>query len=252
MSQQWDNANLLFLSTLPARGATRGGRRRAGRPAYFYPRSPRGERHFQHNTLNSVVRISIHAPREGSDAFFCLIFWDISDFYPRSPRGERPAQNHVGLAAEVISIHAPREGSDPSAGNSHLTTSHFYPRSPRGERPSQGQALRRRPGNFYPRSPRGERLEPDVYRRVGLISIHAPREGSDAGCTSSPIPVFYFYPRSPRGERRVPAKWCGRPDLFLSTLPARGATLFHVLSAGASEGYFYPRSPRGERHSYNG
>ena len=57
--------------------------------------------------------------------------------------------------------------------------------------------------NFYPRSPRGERL----YTVTGnppawIISIHAPREGSDqaerkASCTIAP---------------------------FLSTLPARGAT----------------------------
>ena len=56
----------LFLSTLPARGATqrlRWTKRAAG--------------------------ISIHAPREGSDYPKRLQADGTSDFYPRSPRGER-------------------------------------------------------------------------------------------------------------------------------------------------------------------
>ena len=56
------------------------------------------------------------------------------------------------------------------------------------------------------------------------ISIHAPREGSDL----IPPPVRKqqkdFNPRSPRGERLVyeAAQLCAH--LFQSTLPARGAT----------------------------
>ena len=37
-----------------------------------------------------------------------------------------------------------------------------------------------------------------------------------------------------------------RQELFLSTLPARGAT-FCRTCGGSSCSYFYPRSPRGER-----
>ena len=57
--------------------------------------------------------------------------------------------------------------------------------------------------NFYPRSPRGER--PDILAAVAAletISIHAPHEGSDG---------------DKGGEGVV-------NSLFLSTLPARGAT----------------------------
>ena len=36
--------------------------------------------------------------------------------------------------------------------------------------------------------------------------------------------------------------------IFLSTLPARGAT-FEAEGRTASGQHFYPRSPRGERHS---
>ena len=58
------------------------------------------------------------------------------------------------------------------------------------------------PSYFYPRSPRGERRRP-AGQRPGLGD---------------------FYPRSPRGERRVELPEIPRPKIFLSTLPARGAT----------------------------
>ena len=58
--------------------------------------------------------------------------------------------------------------------------------------------------NFYPRSPRGERQELPVLSSEWIqISIHAPREGSDTV--------------KPGKDKRV--------FTFLSTLPARGATI---------------------------
>ena len=57
------------------------------------------------------------------------------------------------------------------------------------------------------------------------ISIHAPREGSDRDTvTEKTLLSFNFYPRSPRGERQIAADVIKRAGLFLSTLPARGAT----------------------------
>ncbi len=124
---------LLFLSTLPSRGATR---KLAGLIRYlpnFYPRSPRGERHTA----------------RGRKA-------DILYFYPRSPRGERhrgqdgrqmrmeflstlPSRGATGTSSRAaqaggISIHAPLAGSDTISVCSIPTKSDFYPRSPRGER----------------------------------------------------------------------------------------------------------------------
>ena len=125
----------------------------------------------------------------------------------------------------LISIHAPREGSDPvKVSGSGGGFTDFYPRSPRGERP---MAIGGTSGvqDFYPRSPRGE-------RRRGTHCMKTVSEN--------------FYPRSPRGERR-PSGLKGRfRIIFLSTLPARGAT----CSAGKDycrNTDFYPRSPRGER-----
>ena len=63
---------------------------------------------------------------------------------------------------------------------------------------------------------------------AGLISIHAPREGSDHLAETTLL----------------------LQSTFLSTLPARGATCRSPGSAAAPN--FYPRSPRGERQSPGG
>ena len=60
-------ANLIFLSTLPARGATRPSGSSGCGKHNFYPRSPRGERPVAVAESIEVRAISIHAPREGSD-----------------------------------------------------------------------------------------------------------------------------------------------------------------------------------------
>ena len=125
-----------------------------------------------------------------------------------------------------ISIHAPREGSDSLARCIGVTVSNFYPRSPRGERLTHSRTARSVKLNFYPRSPRGERRQ--VRRAPGdhqAISIHAPREGSDP------------WPHSSLNFSLV----------FLSTLPARGATAPQVAKVCHHVTNFYPRSPRGER-----
>ena len=101
-----------------------------------------------------------------------------------------------------ISIHAPREGSDPVPIHWLYSSQYFYPRSPRGERPAgcTGSPGRGRISIHAPRE--GSDLYPSIGCIVVNISIHAPREGSD-----------YSRPN------RTPVA-----PLFLSTLPARGAT----------------------------
>ena len=77
----------------------------------FYPRSPRGERQGPGWKPGLFRKISIHAPREGSDE-------------------EVPVINKI----TGISIHAPREGSDQNSAPKRSAKTNFYPRSPRGER----------------------------------------------------------------------------------------------------------------------
>ena len=82
----------------------------AGR--HFNPRSPCGERHQCDGIRLDGQRISIHAPRVGSDKRIIL-----------------DANRHV------ISIHAPRVGSDWRGIVRWAGDNHFNPRSPCGERP---------------------------------------------------------------------------------------------------------------------
>ena len=167
-----------FQSTLPARGAT-----------------DAAAHHNQHD------RISIHAPRTGSDV-------KVSFAQPN----------------KRISIHAPRTGSDrcqlvgfgldllfqstlPARGatifrlRSDTQTYNFNPRSPHGERRRSGAASHL-PADFNPRSPHGERRYPHWYKPFRLpISIHAPRTGSDTCWLRRSNLLQYFNPRSPHGER---------------------------------------------------
>ena len=168
-----------FLSTLPARGATRSRPGCPGAPEYFYPRSPRGERRIAGRCTSLGRSISIHAPREGSDL------------------GAGAA-----LSMQKISIHAPREGSDLRLDLLHPAARDFYPRSPRGERPVHPSGLWMGYVFLSTLPARGATYRPKSKPNRMRISIHAPREGSDSARLASPF-------TSPT---------------FLSTLPARGAT----------------------------
>ena len=153
--------NSLFQSTLPARGATKW--------KYVYTYSE---------------KISIHAPRTGSDTGKKSARNRQNHFNPRSPHGERP-----GWCALAI---LPR---------------YFNPRSPHGERRIVALAISFHFIHFNPRSPHGERQGfkfrgiDDVIFQSTLpargatkwrcwekeptreISIHAPRTGSDISGT---------------------------------------------------------------------
>ena len=238
----------LFLSTLPARGATRNVEQRFLPEQHFYPRSPRGERHPLDYYNQGKRYISIHAPREGSDFCRFVIFqvWN------------------------VFLSTLPARGATSNFFRRMRMGSYFYPRSPRGERqryangdtsvmrflstlPARGATSRRRKNckaskiHFYPRSPRGERRAYDGLRpRKGLISIHAPREGSDTRPAGVPELLQDFYPRSPRGERQNARLFHQLPSYFYPRSP-RGERRLCTHLERVVPGYFYPRSPRGER-----
>ena len=148
---------------------------------HFNPRSPRGERPvLAHRHQSRVKIISIHAPREGSDVVILKVRERPPHFNPRSPRGERLLQARRFFLLMHISIHAPREGSDISSRRARgCKLAYFNPRSPRGER------LRDCASSVHARSfqstlpARG--ATGCIFCAFGahLISIHAPREGSD-------------------------------------------------------------------------
>ena len=169
---------MVFLSTLPARGAT----------SFFRPRCGNED-------------ISIHTPREGSDRPHVALSNKQRDFYPHSPRGERPlarimsqpnaaflstlpARGATGLVVGtktkyVISIHTPREGSDQLVDHLHQRHYHFYPHSPRGERP-MARCWNPLQKPFLSTLPaRGATGKSTQDGTPSPISIHTPREGSD-------------------------------------------------------------------------
>ena len=66
-------------------------------------------------------------------------------------------------------------------------------------------------------------VEPGIHR-ASRISIHAPREGSDAGCKDRVKPCCLFLSTLPARGATQSAKDAADALAFLSTLPARGAT----------------------------
>ena len=212
-----------FLSTLPARGAT-------GRRAGLLPAPP----------------ISIHAPREGSDGCSRLLLPRPTDFYPRSPRGERPGRPPSApgcrrflstLPARGATEHLhrwdtwnpflstlPARGATVRRMHGSTESRRFLSTLPARGATDDGMSLRR-PACISIHAPReGSDSPVTVGASVLGISIHAPREGSDQGAVCIGHPRADFYPRSPRGERPSFASRFCTFWLFLSTLPARGAT----------------------------
>ena len=61
-----------------------------------------------------------------------------------------------------------------------------------------------------------------------MISIHAPREGSDGQSLHRSACRLYFNPRPPRGERLIIVGNSSTSDTFQSTPPARGATILPI------------------------
>ena len=109
---------------------------------------------------------------------------------------------------------------------------------------------------------------------VGIISIHAPREGSDCDGDKHVGQRVYFNPRSPRGERRIINinSRRSRPisihapregsdiNLFVadahtlefqSTLPARGATFVGVFRCGFAEISIHAPREGSDKHTDN-
>ena len=122
----------IFQSTHPARGATSGSGS-VGFHRDFNPRTPRGVRRCLQGIYMGAGNISIHAPREGCDFFFHIVFPSplISIHAPREGCDRRqgiPYRHHR------ISIHAPREGCDISTNTTVRALTDFNPRTPRGVR----------------------------------------------------------------------------------------------------------------------
>ena len=116
-------------------------------------------------------------------------------------RGATRLETEV-LELRVVSIHAPREGCDFSPGFISRHIQGFNSRTPGGVRlylSSSSLYLT----SFNSRTPGGVRLPIGRAEHLALrVSIHAPREGCDADCTTLHFIVVRFNSRTPGGVRQ--------------------------------------------------
>ena len=165
----------------PREGSDAPLQRKPPSPWHFYPRSPRGERHLRSQLLAGVVR----------------------NFYPRSPRGERPPFiRALDISKRFLSTF-PARGATADPSRRPPGWPYFYPRSPRGERLVAAGRLTKAQVAFLSTLPARGATRPSASCGDPIvISIHAPREGSDKSHWLALRTNRNFYPRSPRGERR--------------------------------------------------
>ena len=186
----------------------------------FNPRSPCGERPAFWAIVNNKGNFNPRSPcGERPNLFHYKTVSD--DFNPRSPCGERLGGNIAAKGRHIISIHAPRVGSDCRSccskrqGTGFQSTlpvwgatirpspsvwrgTYFNPRSPCGERLVLYRDKLPK-FHFNPRSPCGERLiAVHSCWMVLIISIHAPRVGSDLAPDFSEVHKFCISIHAPR------------------------------------------------------
>ena len=101
---------------------------------YFNPCSPCGERHIRAVQGPGRPRISIHAPRAGSDFFATRRGRSMNMISIHAPRAGSDAGARQGARVGRISIHAPRAGSDLRQEDPWSAAQNFNPCSPCGER----------------------------------------------------------------------------------------------------------------------
>ena len=103
----------IFLSTLSLRRATTGRSVEFHLYAYFYPRSPCGERRSQQQPgTTSTTYFYPRSPCGERLEFRKLLYPGATNFYPRSPCGERPPPYNLIIHQQKISIHALLAESD--------------------------------------------------------------------------------------------------------------------------------------------
>ena len=193
-----------FQSTLPARGATVLQPRPRHGIRDFNPRSPHGERRNALISLRVTHDISIHAPRTGSDVIDALTAQRIEAFQSTLPaRGATDDGACYFVVRRRISIHAPRTGSDASAAAIYASDGRFQSTLPargaterRKRYPTQEQEFQSTlpargatialstasRGRLIFQSTLPARGATDITRHtqeIIVISIHAPRTGSD-------------------------------------------------------------------------
>ena len=169
---------------------------------YFNPRSPCGERRGGgYAAVRPINTFQSTLPVRGATKVLRSVPESKLNFNPRSPCGERHPCCSVKRARGDFNPRSPcgerrvRDGADPAAAD-------FNPRSPCGERLVFGTSLFCLKA-FQSTLPVRGATRARVYDNAPLIiSIHAPRAGSDPICCLKLCMIQHFNPRSPCGERQ--------------------------------------------------
>ena len=125
------------------------------------------------------IYISIHAPRMGSDPSSTRAYSTSTNFNPRSPDGERLPASEPIMPLSAFQSTLPGWGATCASAVGRARPCDFNPRSPDGERPGTGSPLTFN-GLFQSTLPGWGATHCGIRGcRPVVISIHAPRMGSD-------------------------------------------------------------------------
>ena len=234
-----------FQSTLPARGAT-SCRLRISDGWRISIHAPRTGSDGIGDIIHARRKISIHAPRTGSDRPCGQMRGRrVRDFNPRSPHGERRATDAYRSAFWTFQSTLPARGAT-SFGGVQWSSTRFQSTLPaRGATPSSAFSMPQSGISIHAPRTGSDLCALAVIVRL-VISIHAPRTGSDRTRCSSPTTRRYFNPRSPHGERLGVTTTQEMLESISIHAPRTGSDPC-TKGGGADPAHFNPRSPHGER-----
>ena len=136
---------LIFQSTLPMRGATRGFRLRLPHNKISI-HAPHAGSDWVFRLASSIIRFQSTLPMRGATARWQKAHKDMG-FQSTLPMRGATNEAEVEDFCQLISIHAPHAGSDARSGPAGAAGRDFNPRSPCGERQCTGD-LSKRSGVF--------------------------------------------------------------------------------------------------------
>ena len=214
-------------------------------------------------------RISIHAPRGGSDLLNLYQAELITAFQSTLPAGG------ATLSADSANPTPLFQSTLPAGGATRPTAAgqpggEFQSTLPAGGATVTILYLRFDAANFNPRSPRGERQYLDSLRSICAgfqstlpaggathshicqagpvpISIHAPRGGSDKRCSWTIYVTRRFQSTLPAGGATEVPEAKLENTLISIHAPRGGSDLANLRPHPKNSTDFNPRSPRGER-----
>ena len=172
-------------------------------------------------------------------------------FNPRSPRGERRAGPPVQSRRQKFQSTLPARGATPFVGSSLDPLGVFQSTLP--ARGATASFSFHAPSFLFQSTLPARGATGAAFRQLpaGMISIHAPREGSDNITLITLHRRKYFNPRSPRGERLHSCIRLATLCSHFNPRSPRGERPDHKSRTGCL-GDFNPRSPRGERPDCRG